>query len=87
MAKVEQDIKVVTRNPDSGVSVWDVRVSEEKARSAPDIDPKIAELTKHHRMHNHVFNEIVLNPSADIFNFLLRLKNLSMSHRHPPNNK
>ena len=60
MAKVEQDIKVVTRNPDSGVSVWDVRVSEEKARSAPDIDPKIAELTKHHRMHNHVFNEIVL---------------------------
>ena len=60
MTKVEQDIKVVTRNPDSGVSVWDVQVTEEEPGNVATVDPKIAELTKHHRMHNHVFNEIVL---------------------------
>ena len=60
MAKIEQDIKVVTRNPDSGVSVWDVQVTEEEPGTKTNVDPKMVELTKHHRMHNHVFNEIVL---------------------------
>ncbi len=60
LAKVKENVKTSSRNPNTGVSVWDLQVVENEPGENSVQDPMIAELTKHHRMHNHVFNEIVM---------------------------
>lgn len=58
--KLKKNVEISDGTQNLRVSIWDVQVAESKPGEEARIDPLIEELTKHHKMHNHTYNEIVL---------------------------
>ena len=59
MLKIEKNVQFRSRNPNLNIALWDLDVKECEDDGNRDND-FLLDCTRHHRMHNHVYNEIAI---------------------------